>query len=122
MDRQFVTAPVPGWAFCVSYASGTATETIASPTQKPRIDYREVLSEEHFVLFDRLRQLRTSVAEREAKQVYSVFTNAQLAAMVQGDMTTLAQLRSIKDVGESRCNNYGELFLQCLQQARNEQP
>ena len=117
VDRQFVAQPVPGWAFCVAYL-GKAEQSAVTVAGKPRIDYREVLNAEDFAVFDNLRALRTEIAERESKQVYSVFTNAQLAAMVQANMHSVEQLRTIKDVGEARCANYGEQFLQRLQAAR----
>ena len=48
-----------------------------------KVDYREVLSPEQFAAFVKLRALRQAIAKDEAVPVYVIFTNEQLAAMVQ---------------------------------------
>ena len=45
---------------------------------------------------------------------YALFTNEQLAEMVQRRVRTLAALREIAGVGEARIEKYGEDFLDIL--------
>ena len=68
------------WAVCVEYlpASVNAGKSGSNPsTSKPKVDYREVLNEEDFAVFSRMRELRKQVAVKEAVPVYAVFTNAE---------------------------------------------
>ena len=111
IDRQFVSAPVPGWAFCVVFDDGATREKPDTGKSPPRIDYREALNTADFQLFDQLRSWRADVAEAERKQVYRVFTNAQLAEMVTSRVRTREQLKAVTDVGDSRCEQYGEAVL-----------
>ena len=83
---------------------------------KPKVDYKEVLSEADFAVFSRLRVLRKEVAEREGLPVYAVFTNEQMAAMVTGRADSLAALGKIDGIGAARVEKYGAAFLAALQQ------
>jgi superfamily II DNA helicase RecQ len=85
------------------------SETIAR-----RIDYRERLSEADFAIYAKLRSLRKSIAERDGLPAYALFTNEQLAAMVQQRVTSLKGLEEIPGVGPARVSKYGAAFLEIL--------
>ena len=76
-----------------------------------KVDYKEVLSEEDFAVYAKLRDLRKELAERYSVSVYSVFNNKQLAEMVQERITSKTALQKITGVGEARATKYGEPFL-----------
>jgi len=107
------------WAVCVEYlpaapGGGTNAAQSSGSAGKPKVDYKEVLSETDFAVFSRLRQLRKEVAEREGLPVYAVFTNEQIAAMVSARVDSLGAMQKIEGVGESRIEKYGALFLSLL--------
>ena len=61
VDRQLVSREGgASWAVCVEYLVGEADEkkSRSSVSERKKIDYREVLSEEDFAVFARLRALR----------------------------------------------------------------
>jgi superfamily II DNA helicase RecQ len=98
-----------GWVFLVEYGSdGKNTPGAASQ----RIDYREVLKPAEYALFDKLRSLRKSLAEKAGLPVYAVFTNDQLAAMVKKPPKTAKDLLAIAGIGEARVKQYGAAFLE----------
>jgi superfamily II DNA helicase RecQ len=113
------------WAFCVDY--------LESPTHGPglaqngrtgnrnKVDYREKLSPEDFRVFARLREIRKEIAQADAVPVYTVFTNEQLARMVEGRVTTKAGLDSVAGVGDARVEKYGARVLEFLQRSFTEQ-
>ena len=74
IDRQFVSAPVSGWAFCVVFDDGTTREKPDTGKSPPRIDYREALNTADFQLFDQLRSWRADVAEVERKHLITATT------------------------------------------------
>lgn len=103
---------IPFLVFVVEYLE-TATKD-AKP--KPKVDYRETLSDEDFQFFSQLRDLRKSLAEKEGIPVYSVFTNAQLAQIVEMKITSKQGLESIHGVGKSKIDRYGQAFIKlCLE-------
>jgi len=97
-----------GWLFLIEYGQENKG---APPAAKDRVDYREILSEQEYALFERLRQLRKELAEKNGVPVYSVFTNEHLAAMVKSPPKTLLDLQKLNGVGEARVKQYGEPFL-----------
>lgn len=95
-------------------------ETVGSPSGKPvaagdpKVDYREKLSPSEFLIYSRLREERKKWAEAEGLPVYTVFTNAQLAAMVQMPSATLAELSRVEGIGQARLEKYGSRLLALL--------
>ena len=123
VDRRWVDLGTESfWSFCVDYL-----ETVQSsgPGARPlgesrgKVDYREVLSPEQFAAFVKLRTLRQTIAKDDAVPVYVIFTNEQLAAMVQKGAASKADLGKIDGVGEARIQKYGDRFLACLKEHRD---
>lgn len=113
-ERHFADRGVDSfWAVCVTWVEGSAA---AFPAQgkRDRVDYREVLGEADFAVYSELRRLRKQLAEREGVPAYAIFTNEQLAAMVQRRVATAQALGAIEGVGEARVVNFGDVFLATL--------
>ncbi|MCB1227626.1 MAG: HRDC domain-containing protein [Verrucomicrobiales bacterium] len=93
-------------------------QTVAGGGRRPgkteKIDYREVLNAEDFARFSRLREIRKQAAEAEGVPAYAVFTNAQLAEMVQKRCRSLADLEQIEGVGKARVERHGAGILETL--------
>ncbi|MGD9209457.1 MAG: HRDC domain-containing protein [Desulfobacteraceae bacterium] len=103
-DRSF-------WSVCVTWLE---KEQGKQSSIKNRVDYREVLSEKDFAIFVKLRNLRKSIAEQEGVPIYAVFTNEQLAVMVQKKVLTPTAFGAIGGIGKMRLEKYGEAFLNVL--------
>ena len=71
-----------------------------------KIDYREKLSSEDFDYFSQLRELRKSLAEKEGVPVYALFTNAQLAEMVEKRISNEHDFLLIDGIGKSKFEKY----------------
>jgi superfamily II DNA helicase RecQ len=123
VDRQFVAqGELSYWSMCVSYQPGiTVSQTSTAATKKPRIDYKEVLTEAQFSHYAALRELRKQMAEQDGVPVFAVFTNEQLAKIVQQKVQNAMQLKAIEGIGESKLNRYGNAFLQLLHQLATPQ-
>lgn len=107
------------WAFSVDFLDAPRGLPPGAPPgdgvgRNGRIDYKEVLPEEEFRVFARLRDLRKELAERDGVPVFSVFTNDQLAEIVRRKCRSLADLKQIAGIGEARCARYGEAALHLL--------
>jgi superfamily II DNA helicase RecQ len=114
VEKNFVQdGQMSFWAVCVTYAEqGAGTRPAA--LKRGKIDYRETLPQGDFAIFVKLRNLRKLLADREGVPAYALFTNEQLAAMVQRRVSTQAALREIEGVGEARAHKYGGEFLAIL--------
>ena len=83
-EHFFVKDETPYWTFMVMYdvkpASGELTPEKGGRKEKP--DYRSILKEEHWPLFNALRDWRSEKAKTEGVPPYLVFTNLELAHIV----------------------------------------
>jgi len=123
VDRRWVDqGPASFWAVCVDYVSSSDSGRNggAAGRGRGRVDYKESLSPEDFTVFAKLRQLRKDIAQSEAVPVYTVFTNEQLAQMVQKRVTTKAGLEEIAGVGDARAEKYGARVLELLNSQAND--
>lgn len=119
VERQFVAAGAGSfWAVCFTVTAGPGALPAALKAGNGRkVDYRELLSEADFAVFARLRALRKSVAEAEGVPPYAVFTNEQLAALIQRRVTSAAELAQVDGVGPARVERYAGVFLPLLREA-----
>jgi superfamily II DNA helicase RecQ len=119
VERRWVDqGPNSFRSFCVDYLDPVATGGRGSRQSRYRskVDYREVLSNEDFAVFSKLRDLRKEVAQETGVPVYAIFNNEQLAQIVQRKASTKADLEAITHVGDARIEKYGSRFLDFLTQ------
>jgi hypothetical protein len=107
------------WSLCIEYLPRRAGDAAGSPrslgdAQRPRVDYREILSQDAFDRFAKLRTLRKELAEAEGVPVYTVLTNAQLADLARFVPQTKTTLATIEGFGPAKLDRYAEPFLALL--------
>jgi len=95
--------------FVVEYLDGA--QKTGSSKSVPRVDYREQLTEAEFAVFSQLRDWRKRVANEESIPVYNIFTNAQLAEVVQKHIIDKTGLETVSGVGKSRIEKYSDRLL-----------
>ncbi len=120
IERQFVADGLNSfWSICVTTAppGGSGLSDQATAKKRTRVDYREVLSPEAFIIFDRLRTLRNSLAEEKGIPAYAIFTNDQLATMANMNNPDRASLVKIEGIGQKRIEMYADLFLHAMVQS-----
>jgi superfamily II DNA helicase RecQ len=122
IDRQFVADGAnSAWAVCVTFDQGLAApaagRAASAAARRGKVDFKDILSDPEFAVFARLRARRKELADAEGVPAYALFTNEQLAEMVQRRVLSATELRAIAGVGESRVDKYGGDFLRILAEA-----
>ncbi len=109
VDRGLVTESSGAcWAVCVGYLD---SEMKPASRKRSRIDYREVLSPTEFEIYADLRRWRKVQAADDGVPPYQIFTNEQLAAIVQQGVRTVESLTLLPGVGPARLAKYGQSVL-----------
>ena len=123
VHREFVDGGTSSacWCFCVEFEEASARS--GSPrTPRKKVDYKEVLSEETFALFARLRAARKKMAEEEDVPAYVIFTDEQLAGMAELDGLSPQTMKNVKGVGSGKIEKYAERLLAALSAEDSENP
>ena len=71
-------------------------------------------------IFNRLRQLRASIAKQEGLPPYCIFQDRTLREMACNLPANSSELLRIVGVGEVTLKKYGEAFLKLLNRIRDE--
>ena len=82
-------------------------ETAARRTEELAADVDEKL-------FEKLRALRTKVAQRAGVPPYVVFSNATLADMAARQPKSEYELLGVRGIGEAKARRYGAEFVDCI--------
>ncbi len=104
------------WSVRVAVVDKTikqADSTLKS-TKQASVDYKEVLSPEHFSIYAKLRTLRNTLAEQQNIPAYAIFTNEQLAEMAKLKQVDKKTISEIDGIGEKRLALYVDQFLTVL--------
>ena len=127
VDREFVSDGRNGfWTICICAeempADSRATPLKTGAAANAKVDYREVLSPDDFVVFARLRSLRSSLAMRDGVPVYGVLNNQQLAEIAIRRPATIAQIGEIQGIGATRAQKYGNDLLTVVRELSKPKP
>ena len=116
MKRASVRSGRSAWISSTPGEARSSSSAAGGTWKRDRTDYREVLNAEDFAVFAKLREIRKAIAQAEGVPVYTIFTNEQLAQIVQARATTKSALEQVVGVGDGRVGKYGERILEWLRQ------
>jgi superfamily II DNA helicase RecQ len=116
------------WSFCITYlpVNPFPRENVVGGgvNRKEKVDYKQILPEDVFVRFERMRRIRKQLADAEAIPAYAVFTDSELAEIAKSDSLTTSSLKSVPGVGTKKVEKYGadfcRLFNELSKQEDNE--
>lgn len=102
------------WSFCIQYIN-TQNPTQSVFDKKVKIDYKNILNENQFQKFLKLRTIRKNIAENDAIPAYAVFTDAELAEIAIIDELTEINIKKINGIGEKKAEKYGKIICELIQ-------
>lgn len=118
IEKQFyVLGGDAYWSFCITYLQG---QNIVQHDKKEKVDYKEILDENSFAKFTKLRSLRKILAEKDAVPAYAVFTDAELSMISQLDVINESNVRKIQGIGDKRMEKYGNMICEVFNNSENK--
>jgi superfamily II DNA helicase RecQ len=104
------------WSIIVEYIPSTplAASSTERKDLKKNEKYKEILTENDWPIFKRLREWRAEKCKKEGVPPYILFTNLQLAKIAATRPTSLNALQQIKSIGNSKREKYGNEILQII--------
>lgn len=122
MEQKFFQNEKGGcWTFCIRYIESAASSQASQFTCKEKIDYKQVLNEQEFAVFSKLRECRKNLAAEDAVPAYAVFTDEELAGIARLPELNVTKLISIKGIGDKKAAKYGERMVALYNQKRREE-
>lgn len=99
------------WNFCVRYLSGNSVGFLPQ-SNKQKVDYKELLNENEFAIFSKLRECRKIIASADAVPAYAVFTDEELACIARLPVLETAKLIAVKGIGDKKVEKYGNQLIE----------
>lgn len=106
LEKQFYLSGDPCWTVFVTYLPGSPLQNEGTSRNR-KVDYKEILPEDVFAKFSKLRVVRKQLAAEDAVPAYAVFTDAELAQIASLQEYTEKALLTIPGIGEARIKKYG---------------
>jgi len=103
------------WCFCIKYLSDFNASSYNEKQRHNKIDYKEILEEEVFKKFTRLREIRKVIAESEALPAYAIFTDKELSEIAGLDEISESYMKKIEGIGDKKIEKYGKKFIEEMQ-------
>jgi len=109
------------WAILIEYLDNQE-KTTGGQQIKNKIDYKEILSSDDFLLYSKLRDVRKKLAEENGLPVYAVCTNEQLAEISKRRPKNITEFKKIEGIGQGKIEKYVPVLLECVISEKNENP
>ena len=108
------------WTVIVEYKMiCTSSPAIPGKIETKRDErYKEILTENDWPLFNRLREWRGEVSKKEGVPPYIIFTNIQLAKIAVTQPGSLNALQEIEGVGNAKREKYGAVIIKIIESFR----
>lgn len=98
------------WTFCIRYID----DVTISDANKVKVDYKEVLDDNSFKVFSRLREIRKKISTDEGLPAYAIFTDEELSNIAKLEEITIPNIKKIKGIGEKKVEKFAAIFLDNL--------
>ena len=121
VKREFVPdASQSCWCICVEYLDGQPGQEQSAWQARERVDYRDVLSEEAFAKFARMRSVRKSIADDDHIPAYAIMKDEMMAELSKLPEVDEKALKALQGFGEKKFEKYGLRFLELLKKLEEE--
>jgi superfamily II DNA helicase RecQ len=106
VQNEFVTTSSGLFCcFVVRYIDVYVGSLGTNPSERVKIDYREVLDTDAFGRFSNLRETRKRIAQEEGIPAFAVLTDAELAELAKIETLTIESFKTVKGIAEKEQKN-----------------
>lgn len=125
VERNLVTRDgAPALIFVVEYV-GAASPKGLDPERRgdSRASEEELKKRmgDKYPFFNELRDLRQKLATERGTKIYNIFSNEQMAQLIEKRVITREAMGAIPGVGEKKLEDFGEVFLSWLRREFGEE-
>jgi len=99
------------WSFCVRYINNS-NKNFQNLSVRQKTDYKEILNENEFLIFSKLRECRKIIAANDAVPAYAVFTDEELAGIACLPVIEIGKLIAVKGIGDKKVEKYGSQLIE----------
>lgn len=110
-----------GWSFCIRYLPSDNGLGKALDNSRKKVDYRNVLNDNDFAVFSKLRACRKELATADAVPAYAVFTDEELAGIAVLPEMTIQNMATIKGIGAKKIEKYGAALIEIYQSSTSNE-
>lgn len=106
------------WCFCVKYVEGA--DFRKGYAKNNQMDYKDILSNEAFTQFVKLRKARKRIAEEDGIPAFVIFTDKQMADLAQLGPPYSENMEKVEGMGKGKASRYAERFERLLESLEKE--
>jgi len=118
VEKQLLQTPNGWfWAFCIQFTQGQNNN---SNYRTEKIDYMQILTGKPLELFNKLKEIRKQLAQKDGIPVYAIFSNDELAGIAQLPEITPANIKNIKGIGQNKVKSYANTVCTMLNPVSDE--
>jgi superfamily II DNA helicase RecQ len=114
VDKELLSPPDSCWIFVVRFMKGKA-DTEKSSFAASKVNYQEILSQEAYLRYEKMRVIRKSIAQELNIPAYAVFTNKELSIIAGLEKCTAESLLKIEGIGAGKMEKVGYRFINALE-------
>lgn len=108
------------WSILVEYLEVDDNPRYLQNGKSGKVDYKQILSEEEFAVFSKLRDWRKKVAGEKNIPPYVIFTDKQMAEIITSKTKSKSDLQKINGIGKEKSDQYGTDVLFILNGKKDE--
>lgn len=102
------------WSFLVEYILREGS--VQAKAGRNTVDYKEILSDEEFLIYCKLRDIRNNTAKIMGHPPYTLYSNEQLAEIARKRPKSGEELQAIAGVGKAKADKYGDFVIKIIQE------
>ena len=114
VESSFASSHNMKWSVFIKYIPSNQKKIVHAHTD--RIDYKEVLSEQEFARFAKMRDARKVMSEEMQIPAYVIFTNEELSQLSKLDKLTIENISSVDGIGVKKKERFGQRFIELYNQ------
>jgi len=122
LERHFCSENSGYWAILVEYVDGDLTDSVPPAHRRDRQNAAQDLNDDEKQRYEVYRQVRSTLATKNAVPAYLIFTNEELATLAKLPELNETTIKEVKSIAPSRLKAYIEHFYTATNAEESRKP